>query len=122
MSEEGSHLAKLRDLFFEELAKKIPDILLNGPKKDRLPHNLNVSIPGIKASELMSRVREVAFSSGSACASGEDSPSYVLKAMGFSEERAKSSLRFGLGRWTTEMEIREAASLITKAVQDLRHF
>ena len=88
---------------------------LNGPEESRYHGNLNLCRPGIDAARLISELREVAFSAGSACASGSGRPSHVLAALALSERGIRSSIRLGFGRYTTEEELIEALSLIDRA-------
>ena len=88
---------------------------LNGPAEARYRGNLNLRRDGIDAARLISEVREVAFSAGSACASGSGRPSHVLAALGLSDREARSSIRLGFGRYTGEAELREALGLIKQA-------
>jgi cysteine desulfurase len=94
-----------------------PDWIVNGSTKRRYRGNLNIRRDGIDANRLISEVRQVAFSAGSACASGTGRPSHVLKALGLTEPQARSSIRIGFGRFTTEAEIDEAALLINAAAE-----
>jgi cysteine desulfurase len=89
---------------------------INGSMDRRYAGNLNMRRTGLDVSRLMSELREVAFSAGSACASGSGKPSRVLKAIGLNDAEARSSIRLGFGRYTTEAEIDEAAGLINAAV------
>jgi len=114
--QESARTANLRD----RLRMRLGDVRVNGPERERLPGNLHVSFPGIDAESLMLAVPEVAVSSGSACASGSMEISHVLKAIGMNPELAKSSIRFGLGRYTTEAEVDEASDLFVAAVRRLR--
>jgi len=91
---------------------------VNGSTSQRYRGNLNIRLDGLDVARLMSDVREVMFSAGSACASGSGRPSHVLKAIGLSEAQAKSSIRIGFGRYTTVAEIEEAASLINLAAEN----
>ncbi|CAN5268967.1 IscS subfamily cysteine desulfurase [soil metagenome] len=91
----------------------IPDWEINGSREHRYHGNLNIRRDGVNAARLISEVRGVAFSAGSACASGSGRPSHVLKAIGLKDAQACSSIRLGFGRYTTEAEIDEALSLIT---------
>ena len=93
------------------------DWIINGSKRRRYRGNLNIRRDGIDANRLISEVREVAFSAGSACASGTGRPSHVLKAIGLSEAQARSSVRLGFGRFTTAAQIDEAALLINAAAE-----
>ena len=86
-----------------------------------MPGNWNISIPGIGAEKLILAMRNLCISSGAACASAQQGPSHVLKAMGLSDERCHGSLRFGLGRFTTETEINEAVEMVTNALGKIRH-
>lgn len=119
MTQEAIRLTHLRRRFLARIQKLVPGIELNGHPDRRLPGNLNLSFPGVNASELMENCLGVAVSSGSACSSAELEPSYVLRALGFSDERAGSSIRIGIGRMTTEAEIDDAADLLAAAWRDL---
>ncbi len=97
-----------------------PGIRLNGHPTDRLPGNLNLSFAEVDGEALMMAMRDVAVSSGSACSAADPEPSHVLRAMGLGEDLARSSLRFGLGRFTTEDEVDFAAEAVASAVERLR--
>jgi cysteine desulfurase len=86
----------------------------------RLDNNVNLRIKGIKADELISEVRDVAFSVGSACSSGLTSPSHVLKAMGLTDEEAYSSVRLSIGRFTLDEEIDEVIKIFNKSIEKIR--
>jgi len=124
MDEEAVRVRRLRDLLFERLCEHIDGIELNGPALDRtdwrLGHNLNCSFRGVDGEALMMSMRDVAVSSGSACTSANPEPSHVLRAMGAAPDRVRSSLRFGLGRSTTEPEVEFAADAVTQTVARLR--
>ena len=105
MVEEAARLARLRNRL-EEGILSLPGVVLNGHPSNRLPHTLNISFPDRDSNSLLLQFnKKLALSAGSACTSATLEPSYVLKAMGFSDERSYSALRFGLGRFTTEAEI-----------------
>lgn len=105
MKKDTERISKLRDKLETELLK-IKDVFINGSIKYRLPNVSNLSFKNINSAELMAKLsKNIALSSGSACTSATLSPSFVLKALGLSDEMALSSLRFGLGRFTTEEEI-----------------
>ena len=87
---------------------------------DRYPGNLNMRYPGLDVARLMSDLRDIAFSAGSACASGSGRPSHVLKAMGLSDIDARSSIRLGFGRYTTEEELLAAVERIDAAAREQR--
>ena len=105
METEATRLTTLRNRL-EEGILSIPGVVLNGHPSNRLPHTLNISFPDRDSNSLLLQFnKKLALSAGSACTSATLEPSYVLKAMGFSDERSYSALRFGLGRFTTEAEI-----------------
>jgi cysteine desulfurase len=98
------------------------DWVLNGSSERRYKGNLNIRLEDIDAARLISEVREVAFSAGAACASGSGRPSHVLAGLGLSERQARSSIRLGFGRYTSEAELAEALTLIQQAVVRQRSF
>ncbi len=113
--QRNHRLQTLRDQLWEGLQRRIPGVLLNGAMEPRLPHNLNICIPGITGSRLHRALRpHLACSSGSACSSG--APSHVLQAIGRSRAEAEASLRLSLGRTTTDDEIQLAVERIAAAV------
>ncbi len=119
MTAEGDRLTELRSRLLSALAREVSDLVVNGTLDARLPGNLNVSFPGVDGEALLvSLCDEVAISSGAACTAAE--PSHVLKALGHKTELALASLRFGLGRWTTEAEIDRAVMLVAGVVSRLR--
>ncbi|HSA59240.1 MAG TPA: aminotransferase class V-fold PLP-dependent enzyme [bacterium] len=118
MESESKRLVLLREHLRKGLMDRIPNVILNGHPTDRLPGNLNLSFLGRRSDALIPKIRDVAVSSGSACASSETAkPSYVIEALGGPSERALSSLRFGLGRSTTEEEIDFAIERVVEAVR-----
>jgi cysteine desulfurase len=119
MTQEAIRLTHLRRRFLTRIRDAVPGIALNGDPERRLPGNLNLSFPGVNATDLMEACPGVAVSSGSACSSAELEPSYVLRALGFSDERAAASIRIGLGRMTKEAEIDRAADLLSGAWREL---
>lgn len=106
METEMPRLARLRDRLWDGIRNNIPEVYLNGSMEHRSPHNLNVSFAFIEGESLMMAMKDIAVSSGSACTSASLEPSYVLRALGRDDELAHSSIRFTLGRFTTEEEIR----------------
>ena len=120
MATEVPRIKRLRDRLWEGIQKNIPDVYLNGSWEHRVCFNLNVSFAFIEGESLMMAVKDLAVSSGSACTSASLEPSYVLRALGRDAELAHSSIRFTLGRFTTEEEIDYAVKCLTKAVKDLR--
>jgi len=120
MADEGARVARLRDRLRAQLVAGLDRVGVNGSMEHRLPHNLNVSFEGVEAEALMMGMPELAVSSGSACTSASIEPSYVLKAMGVPDARARTSLRFGLGRFTTGDDVDYAAVCAIEAVKKLR--
>ena len=119
-AEEAARLIALRERLMEGIRARVAEIHLNGHPVDRLPGNLNLSFEGVDGEALMMAMRDVAVSSGSACSSANPEPSHVLLAMGVSEDLARASLRFGLGRFNTPDEIDFAAGEVGGAVERLR--
>jgi cysteine desulfurase len=120
MGEESRRLAALRDRLKDGLLAGLEGIHINGSLKYRLPNNLNVSFPGIDIATLLAAMSELALSTGSACTSGTPEPSYVLQALGLSEEITNTPLRFGLGRFNTEAEIDYCVGRVVETVKRLR--
>ncbi len=118
LPEEAERVSRLRDTLWEGISSGVPGARPNGHPDCRLPNTLNVSLPGVVAGELLAALPDVAASAGSACASSEPEASHVLRAMGLDEALALSSLRFGLGRFTTEEEVGRAAEQVVRAVQE----
>jgi cysteine desulfurase len=120
MTEEIVRVNKLRDKLQTELLK-IEEAYLNGDKEHKLPHVTNISFKYVEEEGLMMGLnKNIALSSGSACTSASLEPSYVLKALGLGDDLAHSSLRFGLGRSTTEEEIEYTIEQVIKTVNKLR--
>jgi len=117
---EASRLAALRDRLLKQLAARLDGFAVNGSMEHRLPGNLNLSCTGIDAEALLMSLPEIALSTGSACSSASVEPSHVLRALGLSTAQARSSVRFGIGRFNTEEEIDYAASRLASAVNNLR--
>ena len=113
MAEEEQRLRIWTDWMFETLRASILDIERNGHPTVRLPHNLNVHIPGIESRALLLELRDtVALSSGSACTTAKVEPSHVILALGSGEARAHCSIRFGLGRFTTQKEVETVTAIV----------
>lgn len=112
---EAARLKTLRERLLTRLTARVPDLVVNGSLDARLPGNLNVSFPGVDGEALLvSLCDEIAISSGAACAAAE--PSHVLSAMGRKKDLALATLRFGLGRWTTEEDVDFAADRVADVV------
>ncbi len=121
MDSHRSHVRSLRDLLYEEIADQIP-VRLNGPafSDKRLPNNLNVSFEGVDAEGLITGLKTIAVSTGSACMSAVKEPSYVLRAIGLSDELAHASIRIGVGRTNTVDEMHVASARLIDVVRLLR--
>jgi cysteine desulfurase len=120
MASESVRLAGLRDRLNRKLHDGLDEIYINGSVEHRLPHNLNISFAYVEGESLLMGINDVAVSSGSACTSASLEPSYVLKALGAGDDLAHSSIRFGLGRWSTDEEVDYVADKLTKVVTKLR--
>jgi cysteine desulfurase len=120
MSAESARLAALRDRLLSGLCKSLDGIRVNGCMSARLPHNLHVSFDEVEGEALLMALGDLAVSTGSACSSGSQEPSHVLKAIGAVGDRAGASIRFGLGRATTDGEIDFAIERVTTVVTALR--
>ncbi len=116
----ASRVGALRDRLYAALQDGLTDIVLNGPEGDRLPGNLHLSFRYVEAESLALSLEDVAVSTGSACTSADNEPSHVLTAIGRTDELLHGGIRFGLGRFTTENEIDEAAARVIAAVKRLR--
>ncbi|MFA5702565.1 MAG: IscS subfamily cysteine desulfurase [Advenella sp.] len=119
MQAENERIRALRDRLWNGLSQ-IEEVYLNGDMDQRVPHNLNVSFNYVEGESLIMAIKELAVSSGSACTSASLEPSYVLRALGRNDELAHSSIRFTIGRFTTEEEIDYAVELIKSRVGKLR--
>ncbi|MBC3542104.1 IscS subfamily cysteine desulfurase [Rufibacter sediminis] len=119
MASDTARIIAMRDRLERELLQ-MEESYLNGNKESRLPHVSNISFKYVEGEGLMMGVKDIAVSSGSACTSASLEPSYVLKAMGMSDDLAHSSLRFGLSRFTTDEEVDYAISHVKEAVTKLR--
>jgi cysteine desulfurase len=119
MATENERIRALRDRLLKGM-RDIEEVYVNGDLERRIPHNLNVSFNFVEGESLIMAVKDLAVSSGSACTSASLEPSYVLRSLGRSDELAHSSIRFTLGRFTTEEEIDYAVNLIKRKVAKLR--
>jgi cysteine desulfurase len=120
MAADAERLRALRDRLNRRLHVGLDEIYVNGSMERRLPHNLNISFAYVEGESLLMGINDVAVSSGSACTSASLEPSYVLKALGAGDDLAHSSIRFGLGRWTTEEEVDYVADKLITVVTRLR--
>ena len=120
MADEAMRLGYLRDKLKNKIYAELDEVYVNGTLESRLPHNLNISFAYVEGESLLMGINDVAVSSGSACTSATLEPSYVLKALGAGDDLAHSSIRFGLGRFTTEEEVDYVAEKIIDVVKKLR--
>ncbi|MCE9589941.1 MAG: IscS subfamily cysteine desulfurase [Planctomycetes bacterium] len=120
MPAEIARLTALRNILEEGVLEQLDHVHINGHRERRLPHTSNISFPYVEGESLMMAIKEVAVSSGSACTSASLEPSYVLKSLGVGDDLAHSSLRFGVGRFTTEEEVRYTLAALVKGVKRLR--
>lgn len=119
MAADNERIRMLRDRLYNGI-KDIEEIYINGDLEQRVPHNFNVSFNFVEGESLMMALKDLAVSSGSACTSSSLEPSYVLRAIGRNDELAHSSIRFSIGRFTTEEEIDYAIEQIHKNIDKLR--
>jgi cysteine desulfurase len=117
---ESCRLAALRDRLRDKLTSSLDGVHINGSSEHRVPGNLNVSFEGIHGEDLLTAIDDVAVSSGAACTSAHVEPSYVLKAIGLSDDLAQASIRFGIGRFNTVDEVDYVGKRVIEAVKQLR--
>ena len=120
MEAESANTSALRDRLLDHLRREIPDLGVNGSMAHRLPGNLNLTFPGVSAASLLTSLPDLALSTGSACSSATPEPSHVLRALGLTAAQVLSSLRIGLGRFTTGEEIDYAAARLIEEFHRLR--
>jgi cysteine desulfurase len=120
MPEECNRLRRLRDKLKDAIMSRLDGTAINGSMSHRLPNNLNLSFSGVEGDALLMGINDVAVSSGSACTSAMIEPSYVLRALGVSDDLSHSSIRFGLGRFNTEEEVDYVADRVVETVKRLR--
>ena len=115
MALESGRIAGQRDRFLDALGRDLPGIVVNADRERRIPGNLNITFPSASAAALMAELPDLCVSTGSACSSAEVEPSYVLRAIGLSEDAAARTLRVGLGRFTSPADIDYAAAALAAA-------
>eukprot|EP01100_Stratorugosa_tubuloviscum_P013956 TRINITY_DN719_c2_g1_i1.p1 TRINITY_DN719_c2_g1~~TRINITY_DN719_c2_g1_i1.p1 ORF type:complete len:445 (-),score=192.40 TRINITY_DN719_c2_g1_i1:184-1518(-) len=120
MENDKRHISKLQKRLLDGILSRIPKVQVNGDLENRYVGNLNISFSCVEGESLLMGLKEVACSSGSACTSASLEPSYVLRALGVDDEMAHTSIRFGIGRFTTEKEVDHAIELCVKSVEKLR--
>ena len=119
MATENERIRMLRDKLLKGLSE-IEEVYVNGDMEQRVPHNLNISFNYVEGESLIMAIKDIAVSSGSACTSASLEPSYVLRALGRNDELAHSSIRFTVGRFTTEEEVDYAVALLHRKIAKLR--
>lgn len=119
-ADESKRVMQLRDLLIQKLVAVIPNCVINGSTKMRLPNNVHVTLPGLDNERVLLQLDSMGImaAAGSACSASSDEPSHVLKAMGRSDSDARSSIRFTLGRQTTENDIRTISLALEKIIAD----
>jgi cysteine desulfurase len=120
MDKDYKHVEQLADKFITQITQAIPEVYINGDRNNRYPGNINISFAYVEGESMILAIKDLAVSSGSACTSSSLEPSYVLRAMGVSEDMAHTSIRFGIGRFTTEAEIDYAIKLVISKISNLR--
>ena len=120
MKRDSAWITKLSKKILSTFNEKLDHIVLNGDEKSRYEGNLNISFSCVEGESLIMAINQIAVSSGSACTSASLEPSYVLRALGVSEDMAHTSLRFGLGRFTTEEEVDHVLETVVREVNRLR--
>jgi len=119
--EDESAIAQKRDRLQNLLLDQVPDLMINGDLNSRLAGNLHLAIPGIPNSAVVARIHDqLAISTGAACSSGVETPFHVLQAINLSEEAIEGALRIGIGKFTTEEEIDQAAAILSEALSNIR--
>jgi cysteine desulfurase len=122
MAGESARLRRLTDLLFAGLRERIDGVALNVHPTERLPHNLNVYIPGVESRAFIAGLKDLAIATGSACTSASVEPSHVITALGFGEQRTHGSLRFGLGRGNDEGQVGDVVEMVVwKSQQKFRY-
>jgi len=120
-ADDSKRLSQLRDRLWTGLQESLDGLHRNGHPDECLPNNLNIGIEGVDGEALLMNLTAIAVSSGAACSSADPEPSHVLRAMGVSEELTRASLRFGVGRGTTQNDIEVAIAHVAEVVTKLRH-
>ncbi|MDH5527141.1 MAG: IscS subfamily cysteine desulfurase [Nitrospirota bacterium] len=120
MPEESARMGVLRDHLENGILAGLDEVQVNGSREHRLPHNLNISFAYVEGESMLMGLKEIALASGSACTTATLEPSYVIRALGVSEELAHSSLRFSIGRFTTEEEVEYVIGRVVETIQRLR--
>jgi cysteine desulfurase len=116
---DAARMTRLRDALVAGLQERVPGVQVNGHPTERLPNNASITFRGLSADRLLAEMKDVAASSGAACSSGEPGPSHVLTAIGLDRRDAEATVRFGLGRFTSEAEIATVIGSVTAAAAAL---
>jgi cysteine desulfurase len=122
MKQEAKRFRAWTDQMLKQFKAELGEVLLNGHPTERLPNNLNISITGIESKALIVGMKDVAIATGSACKSLSVEPSHVIQALGYGDDRARSAIRIGVGRFNNDAQIRDAAASIIGHVKELARF
>jgi cysteine desulfurase len=120
MHEDARRVAYLRDRLEETLTSQVKSVRLNGARCNRIPGCSSITFPGVPADALMANLPHLQFSSTSACSSGFSEPSHVLVAMGLSRDLAMSTIRIGVGRFTVDRDVDDAACMLAATAEKLQ--
>lgn len=120
METENERIRMLRDVLYNKIRGELSHVVLNGSYSQRIPGNLNLSFSYVEGESVIMAINDLAVSSGSACTSASLEPSYVLRALNVEQDLEHSSIRFGIGRFTTLEEVEYAADLVIRSVRKLR--
>jgi len=120
MAKDEAHIRRLYNKFLAALLDGVPDVFINGDREKRWPGNINLSFAYVEGESMIMAIKDLAVSSGSACTSASLEPSYVLRALGVGEDMAHTSIRFGIGRFTTDEEVDYAIDMVKKSIGKLR--
>lgn len=120
MAKDAEHVRRLSDKFLKAVMDNVKDVFMNGDRQQRYPGCINLSFAYIEGESMIMAIKRLAVSSGSACTSSSLEPSYVLRAIGVGEELAHTSIRFGIGRFTTDEEVDEAIDIVSGSIEKLR--
>ena len=120
MDRDAAHIGRLSKRLLDGITDAVPDVVINGSLEQRYAGNLNISFAYVEGESLLMAIKDIAVSSGSACTSASLEPSYVLRALGVEEDMAHTSIRFGIGRFTTEEEVDYAVKMCARHVSRLR--
>ena len=120
LAQNRDFLSTLRDLLQKNIVESLDDVTINGDVSQRLPNSISLTIKGVDAEELLLKVPNICFSTGSACETGSGKSSHVLQAIGMTPPEARSTIRLAVSRFTTEGEVNSAADQLVQAAKSIR--